>query len=145
MPHHDHIPLATVRFWAWLDTAVSWMPALPPLSATFVGGLYWMNGLVGGSATPPAFDAVHLVFVSLMGSLVSLWCLVRIRYAQGWMAVVDGWGRLWVGATLVWFLLTSAVPPILWLFVFTEWIGAFAQLRAAYFARPSGSISIASP
>jgi hypothetical protein len=147
MRDFSHIPVKTVRFWAWLDTAVSWMPALPFLSIHFVGGLYWMNGLIGGVAKAPAFEPIHLVFVSLMGSLVTLWCYVRIRHAQGWMSAVDGWGRLWIGATLVWFLLVGDVPPIFWMFVFTEWIGAFAQLRAAYFTKASGagSISMASP
>lgn len=132
MRSFDHIPLTTVRFWAWLDTAVSWMPAVPPLSAFFIGGLYTMNGWIGGVAQAPVFDPIHLVFVSLMGSLVTLWCVVRILYTASWMAVVDGWARLWVGATLVWFLLAEGAPPVLWMFVFTEWIGAFAQLRAAY-------------
>ncbi|MES2684682.1 MAG: hypothetical protein V4650_14270 [Pseudomonadota bacterium] len=135
MRQFEHIPVKTVRFWAWLDTAVTWMPAIPPLSMYFVGGLYWMNGLLGGTSEAPAFEAIHLMFVSLMGSLVTLWCVVRILYAQSWMAVVDGWGRLWIGATLVWIVLAMDGPPILWMFVFTEWIGAFAQLRAAYFPR----------
>ena len=146
MSRFDHIPTKTVRFWAWLDTAVTWMPAIPALSIYFLNGLYWMNGLLGGSATPPATEPIHLVFVSLMGSLVTLWCVVRIVWVQGWMAAADGWGRLWIGATLVWFIVGYGAPPILWMFVFTEWIGAFAQLRAAYAPRPvAGSISIASP
>lgn len=135
MRQFDHIPVSTVRFWAWLDTAVTWLPAIPPLSIYFISGLYTMNGWIGGVAQAPAFEPIHLVFVSLMGSLVTVWCLARILYAAPWMAVVDGWGRLWVGATLVWFLLAGGLPPILWMFVFTEWIGAFAQLRAAYFPK----------
>lgn len=146
MQSFDHIPVKTVRFWAWLDTAVTWMPAIPPLSIYFVNGLFVMNGWLGGVAQAPVFEPIHLMFVSLMGSLVTLWCVVRILYAQPWMAVVDGWGRLWIGATLVWIILAMGGPPILWMFVFTEWIGAFAQLRAAYFTqRVSGSINIASP
>ncbi len=146
MRRFDHISTKTVRFWAWLDTAVSWLPAIPPLSVHFIGGLYTLNGLMGGVSQAPVFEPIHLVFVSLMGSLVTVWCAARILYAAPWMAVVDGWGRLWVGATLVWFLVINGAPPILWLFVFTEWIGAFAQLRAAYFPKAAtGSISIASP
>lgn len=135
MRSFDHIPVKTVRFWAWLDTSVTWMPAIPPLSIYFINGLFWMNGLLGGTAQAPVFEPIHLMFVSLMGSLVTLWCVVRIVYAQSWMAVVDGWGRLWIGATLVWIIVAMGGPPVLWMFVFTEWIGAFAQLRAAYFAK----------
>ena len=35
--------------------------------------------------------------------------------------------------SIVWIILAMGGPPVLWLFVFTEWIGALAQLRAAYF------------
>ena len=135
MRSYDHIPLKTVRFWAWLDTAVTWVPAIPPLSIYFISGLYTMNGLIGGVSTAPVFEPIHLVFVSLMGSLVTIWCLARILFAAPWMAVVDGWGRLWIGATLVWIIFAMDGPPILWMFVFTEWIGAFAQLRVAYFPK----------
>ncbi len=142
----EHIPVKTVRFWAWLDTAVTWMLSVPPLAPHFIGSLYWLNGQFGGVATAPPFEAMHIVFVSLTGSLVSVWCIARLLYSAGWMAAVDGWGRLWVGATLVWIILAMDGPPVLWCFVFTEWIGAQAQLRAAYFPKSApGSISIASP
>mgnify|MGYP006138192393 CR=1 FL=1 len=48
------------------------------------------------------------------------------------MAVIDGWGRLYVALVLVWFIVGLDGPPVLWLFVFTEGAGAVAQLRAAY-------------
>lgn len=146
MRSFDHIPVKTVRFWAWLDSSVTWSLAIPPFSTYFIASLYWMNGLVGGAATAPTFEPIHILFVSLTGSLISVWVLARLLFAAPWMAVVDGWGRLWVGSTMVYILLLMNGPPVLWLFVFTEWIGAFGQLRAAYFSKPaSGSMSMASP
>ncbi len=139
-----HIPSSTVRFWAWLDSAVTWSLALPPMAPKFIGFLYWLNGLIGGTATAPVFEPIHILFVSLTGSLVSVWVIARLLNPAGVLAVVDGWGRLWVGATIVWIIVAMGGPPVLWMFVFTEWIGAFAQLRAAYFPA-RGSISIASP
>ena len=131
---YDHIPPGTVRFWAWLDSAVSWTLALPPLAPYFLGGIYWLNGLLGGVAQPPEFTPIHLLFVSLTGSLVSVWVLARLLHPVGLLAVIDGWGRLWVGASLIWIIALGG-PPVLWLFVLTEWSGAFVQLRAAYFRR----------
>lgn len=128
----DHIPAKTVRFWALLDTSVTWMLAIPPLAPKFISFLYWANGLVGGGTTPPAFEPIHLLFVSLTGSLVTTWVIARLLNPIGLLAVIDGWARLWVGATLIWLILGYGAPPILWLFVFTEWIGTVAQLRAAY-------------
>lgn len=131
MRNFNHIPASTVRFWAWLDSAVTWMLAIPALAPHFLGGLYWLNGLLGGATQPPEFQPIHLLFVSLTGSLVSVWVIARLLHPVGLLAVIDGWGRLWVGASLVWILLLGG-PPVLGLFVLTEWAGAAAQLRAAY-------------
>jgi hypothetical protein len=135
----DHIPASTVRFWAWLDSAVTWSLALPPLSPHFIGFLYTLNGWIGGTSVVPHFEPIHGVFVSLTGSLVSVWVLARLLHPVGLLAVIDGWARLWVGASLLWWMLGYGAPPILGLFVLTEWLGALAQLRAAYF--PSGAAS----
>lgn len=131
MRSYDHIPARTVRFWAWLDSAVSWSLALPPLAPWFLKGIYALNGLFGGEPQPPPFEPIHLLFVSLTGSLVSVWVLARLLHPVGLLAVIDGWARLWVGASLIWIMALGG-PPVLWLFVATEWAGGVAQLRAAY-------------
>lgn len=131
----DHIPIKTVRFWAWLDTSVTYMPAIPPLSLKFIAAIYWINGLLGGVATAPVFEPIHIVFVSLMGSLIAIWCAARLLTPTPIMAVIDGWGRLWIGLTFIYIMLALDGPPLLWCFVFTQWAGAFAQLREAYFPK----------
>ena len=131
MRSYDHVPASTVRFWALLDSAVSWTLSLPPLAPYFLKSIYWLNGLLGGVSQPPPFEPIHLLFVSLTGSLVSVWVLARLLHPVGLLAVIDGWARLWVGASLIWIMALGG-PPVLWLFVVTEWAGALAQLRAAY-------------
>lgn len=131
MRSYDHIPARTVRFWALLDSAVTWMLAIPALAPTFLDGIYWLNGLLGGAAEPPHFEPIHLLFVSLTGSMVSTWVIARLLHPNGLLAVIDGWMRLWVGASLIWIIALGG-PPVLWLFVLTEWAGSVAQLRAAY-------------
>lgn len=129
---HAHIPASTVRFWAWLDSAVTVMLALPPLAPKFIAMVYWLNGLLGGVATPPAFEPIHLLFVCLTGSLVSVWVIARLLHPVGLLAVIDGWGRLWVALLLAYVIIVMGGPQALWLFVFTEGAGTVAQLRAAY-------------
>jgi len=131
MRSYDHIPARTVRFWALLDSAVTWMLAIPALAPTFLDGIYCLNGLLGGAAEPPHFEPIHLMFVSLTGSMVSTWVIARLLHPNGLLAVIDGWMRLWVGASLIWVIALGG-PPVLWLFVLTEWAGSVAQLRAAY-------------
>lgn len=133
----DHVPAKTVRFWASLDTAAGGLIATPFGAELFVGFLYWSNGLLGGESTAPTFTALQLLFVCLMGALVSVWVVARWLHPTGLMAVVDGWGRTYIGLLLVYFIVWRDAPPILWLFVFTEWAGAVAQLRVAY--RPPAS------
>ena len=132
---YDHIPARTVRFWAWLDSAVTWMLALPPLAPKFIATLYWLNGLIGGNPVAPAFEPIHLLFVCLTGALVSVWVIARLLHPVGLLAVIDGWARLYVAFVLVWFIVGMDGPSVLWLFVFTEGAGAVAQLRAAYWPR----------
>ena len=129
---YAHIPPSTVRFWAWLDSSVTWMLALPPLAPKFIAMIFTMNGWMGGVGTAPVFEPIHLLFVCLTGALVSTWVVARLLVPLGILAVIDGWGRLVVGCIILYCLLALDAPVVLWLFVATEWLGAFAQLRAAY-------------
>jgi hypothetical protein len=132
----DHVPARTVRFWASLDSAVGGLVATPWGAQLFLGFLYWANGRLGGTAEAPLFTPLQLLFVCLMGALVSVWVVARWLHPVGLMAVIDGWGRSYVALLIVWFLLFRDAEPILWLFVFTEGIGGLAQLRTAYFRKP---------
>lgn len=94
--------------------------------------LYWGNGLLGGTAEAPTFAPVQLLFVCLMGALVSVWVVARWLHPTGLMSVIDAWGRSYIALLLGGFIVVQNAPAILWLFVFTEGIGGVAQLRAAY-------------
>ncbi len=137
MRSFDHIPASTVRFWAWLDSSVTWSLALPFMAPKFIGVIYWINGLLGGTSVAPVFEPIHIVFVCLTGSLVSIWVIARLLHPAGILAAIDGWGRLFVSALLIYIMLVMDGPRALWLFVFTEGIGAVAQLRAAYWPEAS--------
>ena len=105
-----------VRFWALIDSSVSYPLALPPLAKHFIALLYTINGKLGGDASAPPFSPMQLFFVSLAGLF----------------ALSDGWGRVWISALLVWFVAVEGAPRVLLLFVGTEMIGAVAQLYAVY-------------
>jgi hypothetical protein len=121
-----------VRFWAIVDSAVSYPLALPPLAQHFIDVLYAINGKLGGEATAPAFTPMQLFFVCLTGSLVAMWCLARYYKPMGLFALIDGWGRVWISALIVWFVVLDGAPRVLLLFVVTEMIGAISQLHEVY-------------
>lgn len=124
-----HVSPRTVRFWAMLDSGVLSL-ALPFTAVLFLDAIYWLNGLFGGAATAPEFGALQMFFVNLSGVLVGVWVAARLLMPIGLLAFIDVIGRSAVALLIVWFVLAQDAPPVLWLFVFTEGIGALAQLRA---------------
>lgn len=124
-----HVSPRTVRFWAMLDSGVLAL-ALPFTATLFLNAIYWLNGLLGFEATAPTFGAIQMFFVNLSGVLVGVWVAARLLMPVGLLAFIDGVGRSLVALLIVWFVLTQDAPPILWVFVFTEGIGAVAQLHA---------------
>ncbi|MGQ0697331.1 MAG: hypothetical protein ACT4PZ_03710 [Panacagrimonas sp.] len=125
----DHVSPKTVRFWAMIDTGVIAL-ALPVTAKAFLGLIYWVNGLLGFDSVVPEFAAIQMFFVNLSGVLVAVWAIARLVHPIGLMAFIDSIGRIAVALLICWFVLVERAPPVLWFFVFTEGIGAVAQLRA---------------
>ena len=132
----EHVSPRTVRFWALLDSSVLAL-ALPFTATLFLHAIYWLNGLLGGESAAPAFGAMQMFFVNLSGVLVGVWVAARLLMPIGLLAFIDAVGRTLVALLIVWFVLAQDAPPVLWFFVFTEGIGAVAQLRACL-AAPRG-------
>ena len=130
-----------MRFWAFVDSSVSYPLALPPLARHFIDLLYAINGKLGGDATAPPFSPMQLFFVSLAGSLVAMWCIARYLKPIGLFALIDGWGRVWMSALIVWFVAVESAPRVLLLFIVTEMIGAVAQLYEVYRRKPIISVT----
>lgn len=103
----DQVSPGTVRFWAWLDSSVSWTLALPFVAPGFLRLLYRINGWMGGVDTPPPFGSIQLFFVCLSGVLIALWVLVRLLHPVGVLAFADALGRIAVALLIGWFLLAT--------------------------------------
>lgn len=138
-PNLDRVRRRKVRFWALVDTAVSYPLALPPMAEHFLSALYFLNGKLGGDAQAPAFEPMQLFFVSLSGSLVAMWCLARYLKPIGLFALIDGWGRVWVSLLIVYFVAVEGAPRVLLVFIVSEMAGAISQLLEVYRPRPPGA------
>ena len=134
--HLERVRRRKVRFWAIVDSSVSYTLALPPLAEHFVSLLYYLNGRLGGDPTPPSIAPMQMFFVSLSGSLVGLWCIARYIKPIGLFALIDGWGRVWISLLIVWFVAVEGAPRVLLLFIVTEMLGAIAQLYEVYLRKP---------
>lgn len=120
--------VAVMRFWAGLDLLVTGILALPPTALWFITSLYALNGWLGGTASPPPFDPLHLLFVCLMGGLGVLWALVRLANPLRFLGRADAVARLWVAGLLGYFVVGQNAPVVLALFIATEVLGALHQL-----------------
>ncbi|MEO7116004.1 MAG: hypothetical protein ABIZ18_09085 [Caldimonas sp.] len=140
----DRVRRRKVRFWAIVDSSLSYTLALPPLAQHFISLLYSINGKLGGSPTAPAFTPLQMFFVCLSGSLIGLWCIARYLKPIGLFALIDGWGRVWVSLLIIWFVAVEGAPRVVLLFVITEMLGAIAQLHEVYFRKLPQPVSAAS-
>ncbi len=125
-----------VRFWALVDSSVSYTLALPPLAEHFISLLYYVDGELGGASVAPVVTPLQMFFVCLSGSLIALWCVARYLKPIGLFALIDGWGRVWVSLLIVWFVLVEGAPRVLLLFIVTEMLGAVSQLHEVYRRKP---------
>lgn len=129
---YDHVSPRTVRFWALVDSSVAWPLAIPPLAEWFIRTLYTANGWLGGVSKAPVFEPIHLLFVCLLGGLVTVWVVARWMQPLGLFAWLDGWARAFVATLLLYFIICRDAPPVLYFFVFTELAGTVGQLGAVY-------------
>jgi hypothetical protein len=117
--------LQIVRASAWYDLLLTVPFATPWTFTPLHAQLSAINQALGGSALP-AFSAFHLLFACLMGSVVLVWSVLRLRRTEARLGRYDGVARflfaLWMGWTL---LMTGA--PLLWLFLVPEFAWGVAQ------------------
>jgi hypothetical protein len=121
---------AVIRGWAVADLVVTAPLAVPPVATAFVKLLYLLNGHLGGVATSPPFDAVHLLFVCLAGGLGVVWAVARVLMPLRRLGTLDAVARLWVSALIAYFVLARGAPPVLLAFLATELGGALHQFWA---------------
>jgi hypothetical protein len=117
--------LKIVRASAWYDLLLTVPFATPWTFALVHAQLSALNQALGGSALP-AFTPFHMLFACLMGSVVLVWSVLRLRRTEARFGRYDGVGRflfaLWMGWTLA-----ATGAPLLWLFLVPEFAWGVAQ------------------
>ena len=79
-----------------------------------------------GGAPLPAFGPFHVLFACLMGSIVLVWSVLRLRAPSVTLGRYDGIGRFLFSAWMAWALAASGAP-LLWLFLVPEFCWGVAQ------------------
>ena len=99
--------------------------ATPWTFALLLDVLSIVNAGLGGAPLPP-FAPLHYLVSTLLGTLVLLWCAVRLKEPSLRLGRFDGVGRLLFAFWIGWAMLEAHLP-VLWLFLVPELLWGVAQ------------------
>ncbi|MRV76515.1 hypothetical protein GJ700_32870 [Duganella sp. FT92W] len=115
----DHLTFRRiVRASAIYDLVVTMPFATPWTFAAAHALLSEINARLGG-APLPAFEPFHILMACLMGSVVMVWSVLRIRDPQPLYGRYDAVARLLFATWMGWTWLQTGAP-LLWLFLVPE-------------------------
>ena len=125
MPVSRSAFLNLVRASAAYDLLLTAPFATPWTFALVHAQLSAVNQRLGGHALPD-FGPFHVLFACLMGSIVLVWSVLRLRAPSVTLGRYDGVGRGLFSAWMAWALAASDAP-LLWLFLVPECCWGVAQ------------------
>jgi hypothetical protein len=91
--------------------------AFPPSTAFDLNMLFTINTWLGLGGDKPAFDTVHLLFISLFGLWASAWGAFKLWSMQPGLIRMDLIMRYAVLAVLAWYALTTDVHGLIYVFI----------------------------
>jgi hypothetical protein len=118
--------LRLMRVSAWYDLLVTAGFATPWTFAAIRSGLNTLSGLLGITARFPAFEPAQMLMANLLGSIVTVWAILRLRDARVQYGRYDAAGRF-LFATWQLYALAHGAHPIIWGFFVIEVAFGIAQ------------------
>ncbi len=73
-------------------------------------------------APTPTFEPIHVLFANLLGSIVLVWSILRIRNPQAIYGFYDAIGRALFTIWFVYYLLRFDINPVTWVFALFEFL-----------------------
>jgi len=128
--------LRIVRASAWYDLVSTAGFATPWTFAWIYTGLNGLSGWLGIAERFPPFAPVHVLMANLLGSLVTVWAVLRLRDTRVLYGRYDVAGRC-LFATWQLYALMHGGHPILWGFLVMEIAFGLAQ---AVPVQPEGAV-----
>jgi hypothetical protein len=118
--------LRLVRASAWYDLVVTAGFATPWTFAAIHAGLNTLSNLLGMAARFPPFEPAHLLMANLLGSIVTVWAVLRLREPRVVYGRYDAAGRFLFAAWELYALLHGG-HPLIWGFFVMEVVFGVAQ------------------
>lgn len=126
MPSFSHSGFVRLVWFSALYDLLVTAPFATPWTFEFNRAqLSAINLGLGGQALP-AFDALQTMFALLMGSIVLVWAVLRLRGPTVQFGRYDAAGRLLFGTWMAWAWMQTGAPVLL-LFIVPETAWAIAQ------------------
>lgn len=119
--------LRIVRASAWYDLVVTIGFATPWTFTAILASLEAFSGILGIPGSFPKFEPAHMLMANLLGSIVTVWAILRLRDTQVIYGKYDAAGRF-LFATWQLFALANNVHPIIWSFFVIELAFGIAQM-----------------
>jgi len=114
-----------VRASALYDILVTAPLATPWTLAPLHALMSRLNVQLGG-APLPAFEPFHMFIAGLLGSVVVVWSLLRLRHPSRRLSLYDGAARFLFSGWMAWTLAQTGAP-LLWLLLVPEFAWGIAQ------------------
>jgi hypothetical protein len=126
-----------VRFGGLYDLIASFPFALPGLVSMQLATLEKIQHALGLSGQFPLFEPVHLFFLNLMGTIVTIWSVLRIVKPEPLFGLADGIGRFAFAGLMLYYLVVWCIPQVVVLFLVPEILFGIAQLGGYWLYRQS--------
>lgn len=117
---------AIVRASGWYDLCVTVWFATPWTFSVVLALTAQASRLLGFDDRFPIFLPAHTLFANLLGSVVVIWALVRIRSPEPWLGRYDALARF-LFATWQIFAVAQGAPRIILIFLLFEVAFGIAQ------------------
>ncbi|MEB0048701.1 MULTISPECIES: hypothetical protein [unclassified Pseudomonas] len=130
-----------VRSSAWYDLIVTAAFATPWSFAALHGALSGVSQALNLPGELPAFAPMHLLMANLLGSIVCVWAVLRIRDPQQVFGRYDAMGRF-LFAAWQWYALVHGASSLLVIFLFFELVWGVVQVLPVRAPSPAGSPTV---
>lgn len=135
--------LRVVRISAWYDLIVTAGFATPWTFTLVLAGLQDLGRILGMAWTVPAFAPEHMLMANLLGSLVLVWAVLRLRDPQLRFGRYDAAARFlfvtWQAVALV-----HGAHPLVWGFLVMDLAFGLAESVPVAGTRELAAVSLSS-
>lgn len=118
--------LKIVRTSAWYDLVATAGFMTPWSFALVFSWLQQLSKTLGSSDSLPTFNTTHILMVNMLGCIVVIWSLLRLRHTSPLLGKYDCVSRFMFAACQI-YALKHGGPPVIGIFLFFELLFGILQ------------------